>query len=907
MHRLALLALAICLGSSRTSAQTDSHHARASTGEALNLALSTADSLIAAAVEHTVPGAVLVVAQNGRTIHERAFGWAELEDYQGRRLTNPRPMHTSTMFDLASVTKVMATTMSVMRLASDGRIDVDAPVYRYLPDFRGVHLDSITVRHLLQHSAGLVQWQPLYYHASNERETYDVIRQMPLQWGVGEGRHYSDLGFMLLGYIVERVTHRPLDRFVADPLYASLGLRSTTYLPKRHGFTDFAATEQGNGYEHHMVYDSSFGYRYRGDPTAWNGWRQYVLVGETNDGNAWYANNGVAGHAGLFSTAADLRVLLDLLLEHGRAGGRQIISSSVIDRFLTRDRYANFLGWMSPNGLPEGSFSHTGFTGTYVLGVPRYGLSIVLLTNRQNMGTDARGYFPDLTPLQLAVAQAIVAGAEADARSGESSRKGRGTIGVFDGQTDVGRARPGAATYDVRTQTYTISGSGQNMWADHDDFHFVWKRLSGNFILSTRARFVGKRGDPHRKIGWTIRSSLDAQSPHVTAALHGNGLTSLQYRRTPGAITEEDKSRDSLPNADAVVQLERRDGAYILSVAQFGDTLASQTLSGVPLPDTVYVGLYVCSHNDAVVERATFGNVRITVPAAATLVPYRDYLGSNLEILDVASGNATIVHRYRGSFQAPNWTPDGKALIYVQEGKLYSFDVASGRETPINTGFATRNNNDHVLSFDGRMLGISNHAPEDSGASIVYTVPVTGGTPRRITARGPSYLHGWSPDGRWLVFTGQRNGDFDVYKIPAAGGEEIRLTSTPGLDDGPEYSPDGRYVYFNSARTGRMQLWRMRPDGSGQEQVTNDGFNNWFPHLSPDGRWIAFISFPPPPDVAADDHPFYKHVLLRLMPVGGGPARVIAYLYGGQGTINVPSWSPDGKRLAFVSNSQMVP
>ncbi|HKN66669.1 MAG TPA: serine hydrolase [Gemmatimonadaceae bacterium] len=907
MHRLALLALAIAAGGGTTSAQTNYHGTDPATSQALSRGLASADSLISAAVEHTIPGAVLVVAQNGRLVHERAFGWAELEDFQGRRLTNPRPMHTTSLFDLASVTKVMATTMAVMRLASGGRIDVDAPVYRYLPDFRGVHLDSITVRHLLTHSAGLVQWQPLYYHASNEHETYDVIRQMPLQWGVGEGRHYSDLGFMLLGYIVERITHQPLDRFVADSIYAPLGLRSTTFLPKRHGFTDFAATEQGNGYERHMVYDSTFGYRYRGDPTAWNGWRQYVLVGETDDGNSWYANNGVAGHAGLFSTAADLRVLLDLLLAHGRAGGGQLISASVIDKFFTRDRYANFLGWMSPNGLPEGSFSHTGFTGTYVLGVPKYGLSIVLLTNRQNMGTDARGYFPDVAPLQLAVAQAIVAGAEADARSSDASQERLGTIGVFDGQTDVGRARPGAATYDPRAQTYTISGSGQNMWADHDDFHFVWKRLAGNFILSTRARFLGPRGDPHRKIGWTIRSSLDAQSPHVTAALHGNGLTSLQFRRTAGAMTEEEKSRDSLPNADAVVQLERRDGAYILSVAQFGDTLVSQTLTGVVLPDTVYVGLYVCSHNDVVVERATFGNVRITIPAAPTLVPYRDYLGSNLEILDVASGNATIVHRYKGSFQAPNWTPDGKALIYVQEGKLYSFDLASGVETPINTGFATRNNNDHVLSFDGRMLGISNHAPEDSGASIVYTVPVTGGTPRRVTARGPSYLHGWSPDGRWLVFTGQRNGDFDVYRIPSAGGDEVRLTSTPGLDDGPEYSPDGRYIYFNSARTGRMQLWRMRPDGSGQEQLTSDGFNNWFPHLSPDGRWIAFISFPPPPEVAADDHPFYKHVLLRLMPTGGGPARVIAYLYGGQGTINVPSWSPDGKRLAFVSNTQMQP
>ena len=477
-------------------------------------------------------------------------------------------------------------------------------------------------------------------------------------------------------------------------------------------------------------------------------------------------------------------------------------------------------------------------------------------------------------------------------------------VGIFDAHTDVGRVRhSGSLSYDPQRQTYAVAGSGQNMWNDRDDFHFVWKRLTGNFILSTRARFIGAGVEPHRKLGWTIRPSLETNSAHVTAALHGDGLMALQFRRTTGGMTEEATSRDSLPDADAVIQLERRDGVYLMSVARFGDTLATHELSGVSLPDTVYVGLFVCAHNDTVVERAAFSNVRITTPAKRDFVPYRDYIGSNLEILDVASGNATIVHRYRGSFQAPNWTADAKALIYNQEGRLYRFDLASRSADLINTGFATRNNNDHVLSFDGRMMGISHHAEEDSGASIIYTLPATGGTPARVTAKGPSYLHGWSPDGRWLVYTGQRNGELDVYKIPVTGGDEIRLTSAAGLDDGPEFTPDGAYIYFNSSRTGRMQIWRMRPDGSSQEQVTNDSFNNWFPHVSPDGKWIAYIAFPT--DVAPDDHPFYKHVLLRLMPVGGGPARVIAYVYGGQGTINVPSWSPDGTRLAFVSNSAM--
>jgi TolB protein len=475
-------------------------------------------------------------------------------------------------------------------------------------------------------------------------------------------------------------------------------------------------------------------------------------------------------------------------------------------------------------------------------------------------------------------------------------------VGIFDAQTDVGRTRgPGSTSYDPQRQTYLVAGSGQNMWNDRDDFHFVWKRMTGDFILSTRARFIGPGVEEHRKIGWTIRPSLETNTAHITAALHGNGLMSLQFRRTTGGITEEAKSRDSLPDADAVIQLERRKGVYVMSVARFGDTLVTQELAGVSLPDTVYVGLFVCAHNDTVVERAAFSNVRITTPARQDFVPYRDYIGSNLEILDIASGSATIVHQYRGSFQAPNWTRDGSVLIYAQEGRLYRFDLASRSAKVINTGFATRNNNDHVLSFDGRMMGISNHAIEDSGASIVYTLSATGGTPKRVTAKGPSYLHGWSPDGHWLVYTGVRGDELDVYKIAVTGGDEIRLTSAKGLDDGPEFTPDGAYIYFNSSRSGRMQIWRMRPDGSGQEQVTNDGFNNWFPHLSPDGKWIAYISFPPA--VAADDHPFYKHVLLRLMSVRGGPARVIAYVYGGQGTMNVPSWSPDGTRLAFVSNT----
>jgi len=288
--------------------------------------------------------------------------------------------------------------------------------------------------------------------------------------------------------------------------------------------------------------------------------------------------------------------------------------------------------------------------------------------------------------------------------------------------------------------------------------------------------------------------------------------------------------------------------------------------------------------------------------------PYRDFIGSVLEILDVSTGHRQVVYRSETPFEAPNWTADGAALIYNRSGRgegwggLYRFDLATRQSALIDTGVANRNNNDHVLSFDGRMLGLSDQSQASGGRSTIYTVPVGGGTPRRITTQSPSYLHGWSPDGKTLVFTGGRDNEFDIYGIAAdGGGAEVKLTDVKGLDDGPEYTPDGRHIYFNSVRSGSMQVWRMDPDGRNPEQITSDDYHNWFPHISPDGRWIAFISFPK--EVASSDHPYYQRVYLRLMPIAGGTPRVIAYVYGGQGTINVPSWSPDSRMLAFVSNT----
>lgn len=473
-----------------------------------------------------------------------------------------------------------------------------------------------------------------------------------------------------------------------------------------------------------------------------------------------------------------------------------------------------------------------------------------------------------------------------------------GKVGAFDTFSDIGSPQtPGSVSYHEPSQTYHLGGSGSNIWFDHDSFSFLWKKMNGDFILQAQIRFTGEGHDPHRKTGFMIRNSKGPNAAMVACTVHGDGLAALQWRKGAGENVEEIKLAIQAPD---VIQLEKKGADYTMSVARFGETFQVAKVENIELGADLMAGLYICSHNNDYFEEVDVFNTRVYHTAPDSLIQYRQYLGSLLEVMDVESGHRQVLASSDGSWQAPNWTPDGKNLIYNAGGLLYNFDLESGTSSILNTGFANRNNNDHVLSFDGSQIGISHHSTEDNGRSVIYTLPVSGGIPKRVTAKSPSYLHGWSPDNKHLIYTAERNGDFDIYKIPVEGGEEIQLTKTKGLDDGSEYSPDGKYIYFNSSRTGAMQIWRMKANGKKQTQLTFDELNDWFPHVSPDNKWLVFLSFPK--EVPADNHPFYERVYLRLMPIEGGEPKVIGYLYGGQGTINVPSWSPDGKKIAFISN-----
>ncbi|HUR11276.1 MAG TPA: hypothetical protein VM012_07895 [Flavitalea sp.] len=480
--------------------------------------------------------------------------------------------------------------------------------------------------------------------------------------------------------------------------------------------------------------------------------------------------------------------------------------------------------------------------------------------------------------------------------------------GIFGVHQDIGNpAIKGNVTFDPLTQIYTIRAAGYNVWFERDEFHYAHKKIGGDFILTANFRLLDTGGNAHRKTGWMIRESLEANSAHFSAVVHGDGLTQLQWRPLKGSFMRDPQDVIVAPKKGyQVLQLERSGKKLMMRAANPGEPLQLVAVKELTdLPDTVFVGLFVASHDAARTEVAEAWNVRIDQPVGDSYNTTRQgWLGCRLETMNVFDGMRRVIHESTGRFEAPNWMPDGKKLLFNENGSLYTIPVEGGQPQKMNTGTADHNNNDHGISFDGKLLAISHQrAGLPGGGSTVYVLPLEGGEPKLLTEKTPSYWHGWAPNNKEVVYVGQRDGKvYDIYRMSINGGKETQLTFNKNSHvDGPEYSPDGKFIYYNGNQSGTMQLWRMKPDGTAKEQLTFDEYNNWFPHISPDGKWIAFISFPP--DIDPGAHPSYKRVMLRLMGVNGGAPKVIAYLYGGQGTINVPSWSPDSKKIAFVSNS----
>jgi len=467
-----------------------------------------------------------------------------------------------------------------------------------------------------------------------------------------------------------------------------------------------------------------------------------------------------------------------------------------------------------------------------------------------------------------------------------------GAAGIFEGASDIGEAvHPGTVHYDAAAKTYTVTAAGENMWSTRDAFYFVWKRVSGDIELTADIAFPREGGRPHRKAALVLKQDLSADGVYADAAVHGSGMTALQYRVAKGATTQDIELNIDLPRR---VRIVKRGAEITMFLSMHGEALhqAGATIR-LRFDDPFYIGIGVCSHEKDVTETAVFSNLELKHPepiAANTTV-----LFSALQTIQTEDNfrRSMMVRTIEGRIGSANWTADGQTLYFNQDGQIKKMAALGGPLESLNIGPHLWCDDNHGLSPDNQLLAASCAEAEGKPSSI-YVVSLVGGQLQRLTLEGSAEFHGWSADGTTIAFTGTRDGHSDVYVIPAQGGEEKRLTAS-AKNDGPDFGPDG-YVYFNSDRSGSMQIWRMKADGTMPEQLTREDAENWFPHVSPNGQQMVYLSY----RKGAPGHSTNENVALQIMDLSSRRSRLLVSVLGGEGTLNAPSWSHDNHHLAFT-------
>jgi catechol 2,3-dioxygenase-like lactoylglutathione lyase family enzyme len=485
------------------------------------------------------------------------------------------------------------------------------------------------------------------------------------------------------------------------------------------------------------------------------------------------------------------------------------------------------------------------------------------------------------------------------------------SLGLFEGQSDVGNVTPaGTANFSPATGVYTLTAAGANTWYHVDNFHYLWKKASGDLVLTADVAFPAHAynhdPDPHRKGILMFRQTLDAGGEYVGASWHGSGMIALQFRRERGANSEDVELNIDAPRT---VRIEKHGDTFTLFLSRKGEPLqqvgASVTLH---FKEPFYVGLGAVSHDVNTTDKVEFSHVSLQPPApvAKNLQPSLYSTVQTISINDQFR-RAMVVRSVNAFVQSPNWAPDGKS-IYVHEGghiqKIPYLDPpAGGMPQVMDTGKLVGCSGNFGLSPDSKLLAVSCAEAKD-GRHDVYVLPAAGGgTPRKVTnGATSSYFHAWAPDSRTIAFTRGRAGKADIFTAPVEGGTEVRLTNDT-VNDGPDYSPDGKFIYFDSWRSGGLQIWRMQPDGSAPEQITDDGSLNSSPHVSPDGKAVAFLS--EPSGQATTDGPEIGATSLKVIAAADGLIRPVASFQGNRGSFSMYGWG-DATHLAFVSY-QMLP